>query len=63
VPVYALATRPIEQRDFTEGEATRLWHQLLTDGMHTAASAKEVLAWLETNPMSSSLNQNSHTYI
>jgi iron complex transport system ATP-binding protein len=44
VPVYALATRPIEQRDFTEGEATRLWHQLLTDGMHTAARAEEILS-------------------
>jgi iron complex transport system ATP-binding protein len=32
IPVYALNTRPIEERDFTEGEATRLWQQLLSAG-------------------------------
>ncbi|MCS7065911.1 MAG: hypothetical protein NZL85_06485, partial [Fimbriimonadales bacterium] len=32
VPVYALATHPIEERDFTEGEATRLWHALQEAG-------------------------------
>lgn len=47
VPVYALATRPIEQRDFTDGEATRLWRQLLTNGMHTAARAEEILSQMD----------------
>jgi iron complex transport system ATP-binding protein len=32
IPVYALNTRPIEERDFTEGEATQLWQQLLEAG-------------------------------
>jgi iron complex transport system ATP-binding protein len=32
IPVCALNTRPIEERDFTEGEATRLWQQLLSAG-------------------------------
>jgi len=32
IPVYALATRPIEERDFTDGEATRLWHALQDAG-------------------------------
>jgi iron complex transport system ATP-binding protein len=47
VLVYALTIRPIEQRDFTEGEATRLWRQLLTNGMHTAARAEEILSQME----------------
>ncbi len=46
VPVYALATRPIEQRDFTNGEATRLWNALLTGGMLTAASLDAAMARL-----------------
>lgn len=49
IPIYALATRPIEQRDFTDGDATRLWHQLLAYGMHTAASATDILSRLATN--------------
>jgi len=32
IPVYALNTRPIEERDFTEGEATQLWQQLMQAG-------------------------------
>jgi iron complex transport system ATP-binding protein len=32
IPVYALNTRPIEERDFTEGEATQLWQRLLEAG-------------------------------
>ncbi|GBC92951.1 Iron(3+)-hydroxamate import ATP-binding protein FhuC [bacterium HR15] len=32
IPVYALASRPIEERDFTNGEATRLWHALQQAG-------------------------------
>ncbi|OYT72720.1 MAG: ABC transporter ATP-binding protein [Armatimonadetes bacterium JP3_11] len=47
VPIYALAARPIEQRDFTNGEATRLWHQLLDHGMHSAACTQEILSQLE----------------
>lgn len=50
IPIYALATRPIEQRDFTEGEATRLWNQLIAHGMHTASSPKEILSRLEASP-------------
>ncbi|MCX7925028.1 MAG: heme ABC transporter ATP-binding protein [Fimbriimonadales bacterium] len=44
IPVYALTTRPIEQRDFTGGEATRLWNALRTGGMHTAASLSAAIA-------------------
>ena len=32
IPVYALATRPIEERDFADGEATSLWHALQEAG-------------------------------
>ncbi len=44
VPIYALETRPIEQRDFTGGEATRLWNALLAGGMQTAPSIEEAIA-------------------
>lgn len=49
IPIYALATRPIEQRDFTNGEATRLWNQLLTHGMHIATNGADILSGLATN--------------
>ncbi len=34
IPVYALASRPITERDFTDGEATRLWQALQSAGAH-----------------------------
>ncbi len=34
IPVYALASRPITERDFTDGEATRLWQALHSAGAH-----------------------------
>ena len=44
LPVYALTTRPIEQRDFTGGAATRLWNTLLEGGMQTADSIGAIVA-------------------
>ncbi|MCS6924211.1 MAG: heme ABC transporter ATP-binding protein [Fimbriimonadales bacterium] len=43
IPVFALTTRPIHERDFTGGDATRLWTQLVANGMQTLPSVDEVL--------------------
>ncbi|MDW8106996.1 MAG: heme ABC transporter ATP-binding protein [Armatimonadota bacterium] len=46
-PIYALSTLPIEQRDFTNGTATRLWQQLLANGMQVADSLERLTALLD----------------
>ncbi|MEJ5385415.1 MAG: heme ABC transporter ATP-binding protein [Fimbriimonadales bacterium] len=47
-PVVALASRPIESRDFTDGAATALWHTLLQNGMTPAPDLPTLLARLAT---------------
>ncbi|MCS6918885.1 MAG: ABC transporter ATP-binding protein [Fimbriimonadales bacterium] len=63
VPVYALTTRPIEQRDFTGGEATRLWNALLTGGMLTASTigAMTALVRPKSRPMSEKPASPNHS--
>ncbi|MCX7992136.1 MAG: heme ABC transporter ATP-binding protein [Fimbriimonadales bacterium] len=51
IPVFALATRPIHERDFTGGNATRLWDALSTNGMQTASQTESLIALLESNAL------------
>lgn len=44
ITVYAVNNRPIQERDFTDGTATRMWESLLANGMRTV-SVKELLEW------------------
>lgn len=46
-PIYALATMPIEKRDFTQGAAAQLWNALLDNGMRTADSLNALIALLQ----------------
>jgi len=48
IPVYALATRPIEERDFTDGEATRLWNALQAAGASFFPDQPSLLNALQT---------------
>ncbi len=43
VPVYLLATRPFAERDFTNGQATQLWQNLLQMGAQDVDSLQELL--------------------
>lgn len=45
-PVVALASRPIESRDFTDGAATTLWRTLLQNGMSVAPDLPTLLTQL-----------------
>jgi len=45
-PVFALASRPIETRDFTDGAACALWRMLLQHGMATAPDLPTLLEQL-----------------
>jgi hypothetical protein len=48
VPVYALDSRPIAERDFTDGEATRLWSELQTAGARLFPDQTTLLHALQT---------------
>jgi iron complex transport system ATP-binding protein len=48
VPVYALDSRPIAERDFTDGEATRLWSELQTAGARLFPDQAALLHALQT---------------
>ncbi|MCS7300543.1 MAG: ATP-binding cassette domain-containing protein [Fimbriimonadales bacterium] len=50
IPVYALASRPIEARDFTDGEATQLWNALIENGMQTATRPEEIPRTKQRSP-------------
>ncbi len=43
VPVYALCERPFEERDYTDGQATTLWSQLLQGGMRCFEGLKALM--------------------
>jgi iron complex transport system ATP-binding protein len=45
-PVFALESRPIETRDFTDGAASALWRMLLQHGMATAPDLPTLLEQL-----------------
>ncbi len=47
IPVYALAPRPIEERDFTGGEAARLWHALQNAGAQIFHDQPSLLSALQ----------------
>lgn len=46
VPVYALCERPFEKRDYTHGQATALWNQLLQGGMRCFDNLKALMETL-----------------
>ncbi|GIV08282.1 MAG: ABC transporter [Fimbriimonadales bacterium] len=46
IPVYAVSSQPIHERDYTGGAATRMWSQLIEKGMRTAYRVENLLAEL-----------------
>ncbi|MFQ3610478.1 MAG: heme ABC transporter ATP-binding protein [Fimbriimonadales bacterium] len=47
VPVVVLEVRPFSERDYTGGQATELWNQLLPLGAQVARSHRDLFALLE----------------